>query len=218
MVTQESNIAKVFGKKWILICSLIVVTASCGKKGQDVPYFLTPDLSPTWDISKFMEEKHTIGKFQFLNQDGNLYGSDSLMNRIFIANFFFTSCSSICPTMTQNLKKVQDKYIGEDVRLVSFSVTPDVDTVERLKEYHEARELKSNWHLLTGSQSEIYELSRNSFFVEEEIGLSKDSSDFLHTERCILVDKEGHIRGVYNATLPLDIDRMIDDIEILRKP
>jgi protein SCO1/2 len=160
---------------------------------------------------------HAITDFQFYDQNGDSYGSDSLISTIYIANFFFTSCPSICPTMTRNLTKLQDKYADDDFRLVSFSVTPDMDSVPRIKEYHQAKNLKSNWHLLTGDKSEIYQLSRKSFFVEEEIGFSKDSSDFLHTERCILVDQNGYIRGVYNATLALDMDRIIEDIEILKK-
>lgn len=218
MVIQVLNIVKVFGMKWIALSSFFLLAVGCSKKKQEVPYFFTPDLSPTWDLKEHSGNKHTIADFRLQNQNGEPYGSDSLANMIYVANFFFTSCPSICPTMTQNLTKVQDKYLGQDVRLVSFSVTPDIDSVARLKEYHEGKELKSNWHLLTGSQSDIYSLSRNSFFVEEEIGLNKDSTDFLHTERCVLVDKNGYIRGVYNATLALDMDRLIEDIDLLRLP
>ncbi|MDA8886059.1 SCO family protein [Bacteroidia bacterium] len=200
--------------KWIVVFSMFLFL-SCTSKEQKVPYYFSPDISPTWDLTGYTGERHTIGAFTFLNQNDEIYNSDSLANRIYLANFFFTSCPSICPTMTQNLTKIQDKYLAENIRLVSFSVTPNIDSVARLKEYHEAKGLKSNWNLLTGSQSKIYALSRNSFFVEEEIGLSKDSSDFLHTERCVLVDKKGYIRGVYNATLPLDVNRMIEDIDIL---
>ncbi|PCJ65199.1 MAG: SCO family protein [Bacteroidetes bacterium] len=204
--------------KLVLLCSIFILIFSCTSKDQKVPYYFTPDLSPTWDTTNYKGKKHTIESFSLVNQDGKVYGSDSLENRIYVANFFFTSCPSICPMMTKNLLIIQDEYFGESVRLISFSVTPEMDSVERLKEYHEAKGLKSNWNLLTGNQTYIYDLSRQSFFVEEEIGLSKDSSDFLHTERCILVDHQGYIRGVYNATLALDMDRLMEDINLLRKP
>jgi len=217
MEMQESNIVKVFGMKELILSSLLLVLG-CTNEVQKVPYYFTRDLSPTWDREAYKGDKHTVDAFSFLNQDGKIYNSDSVTGKIYIANFFFTTCPSICPMMTENLKKVQDLYEHDNgVKLLSFSVTPNIDSVARLKEYYAAKKLKSNWHLLTGNQKEIYDLSRNSFFVEEEIGLSKDSSDFLHTERCVLVDASGYMRGVYNATLPLDINRLIEDITLLRK-
>jgi len=202
--------------KWKILCSLFL-SVGCFTAEQDVPYFFTSDLSPTWDLTTYDGEKHAVDRFSFQNQNGETYNSDSLANRMYVVNFFFTNCPSICPTMTENLKTVQDRYLGEDLRLISLSVTPDLDSVSRLKEYYDAKELKSNWHLLTGNQKEIYDLSRNSFFVEEEIGLSKDSSDFLHTERCVLVDHNGYLRGFYNATIPLEIERLMEDIDLLKK-
>lgn len=211
----ESSTAKVFGMKWILIGSFFL-WLGCTPMENSVPYYFTPDLSPTWNLTSFEGEKHSIGAFSLLNQNGEKFTEDSIRGKVTVANFFFTSCPSICPTMTENLKAVQDKF-SSDVQLISFSVTPEIDSVEKLKEYHSGRGLNSNWTLLTGNQADIYELSRESFFVEEEIGFSKDSSDFLHTERCVLVDQKGYIRGVFNATLPLDIQRMMDDIDILLK-
>jgi protein SCO1/2 len=183
-----------------------------------VPYFHTPDLSPVWSYDNYTGEKHHIAPFTFTNQDGEAFGSQNLEGKIYVANFFFTSCPSICPEMTNNLSTVEDAFAGDaDVSLISFSVTPDIDSVPRLKDYHQGKEMGQNWNLLTGNQAKIYELSRRSCFVEDEIGFNKDSSDFLHTERCMLIDKNKHIRGVYNATVALDMQRLIDDIRALKE-
>ncbi|MBO6516460.1 MAG: SCO family protein [Bacteroidia bacterium] len=216
MGIQESNIVKAFGVRWWIICSILPLV-SCTTKEVRVPYYHTPDLSPTWSLDGG-DTVHTIESFSFTNQEGKPFGSANLTNSIYVANFFFTSCPSICPKMTSNLTTVATYYEDvEEVKLISFSVTPDIDSVPRLKAYHEGKGLSANWNLLTGNQSDIYRVSRQSFFVEEEIGFNRDSSDFLHTERCILVDQNHQIRGVYNATIALDMDRLVEDIEILRK-
>ncbi len=215
MEMQESNIVKVFGMKWCLAISFLFLLA-CNTVTQKVPYFFSPDLSPTWNLQDTTTSIHTIGTFQFLNQNGELFGSKELQRKVYVANFFFTSCPSICPKMTNNLHEVDNHFNGDSrVQLVSFSVTPELDSVSRLNEYHSTYNMSNDWNLLTGSKSEIYKLSRTSFFVEEEIGLSKDSSDFLHTERCMLIDQNSRIRGFYNATVALDMKRLIDDITII---
>lgn len=118
--------------------------------------------------------------------------------------------------MSNNILEVARHYVESDrVQIVSFSVTPDIDSVPKLKQYHEIYAMGKHWNLLTGNQNDIYKLARHSFYVEEEFGLSLDKDEFLHTERCILIDENGHIRGVYNATVALDMERIIDDIDLL---
>lgn len=214
MVTQELNIARVYGATWLTVINLLVFS-SCSQKELDVPYYNTPDLSPTWSADH-EKQVHKIAAFEFTNQDGEAYGSKDLDGKVYVANFFFTSCPSICPKMTNNLKVVADYFQdNKDFAVVSFSVTPDIDSASRLKDYHKGKGLTEGWNLLTGNQADIYKLSRQSFFVEEEIGFNKDSSDFLHTERCVLVDTDKHIRGVYNATVALDMERLIEDVNVL---
>ena len=102
--------------------------------------------------------------------------------------------------------------------MLSYSVTPWVDSVSRLKKFADKYSIQTDkWHLLTGSTNSIYTLARQSYFAEEETGYSKDSSEFLHTEHFILVDKQGYIRGIYNGTLPLETQRLKEDIDILLK-
>ena len=121
--------------------------------------------------------------------------------------------------MTTNMVEVERKFENhDDVNLVSFTVTPWIDSPDVLKRYKEEFTLNSkNWHFLTGKKSELYSLARKSYFAEEEIGFTKDSTDFLHTEHFLLVDKGFRIRGIYNGTLGLEMQQLIKDIELLKK-
>ena len=200
-----------------------VLFFSCNQKKTDVielPYYNEPSFTPIFkkenaDIK--MEIPHTIGNFSFLNQDSVLIDQKKIEGKIHIANFIFTSCGSICPTMTRNLKIVNDS-LGNLKNLVflSYSVTPWIDNPNTLKKYKQDNEIKNpNWHFLTGSKGDIYKLARQSYFAEEDIGFSKDSTEFLHTEHFILVDKSKRIRGIYNGTLTLEMHQLIDDIKTL---
>lgn len=194
---------------------------SCKKEKTVLPYYHTPDFSPIWanEAAVNIDTLHTIAPFSFTNQNGATITNKTLAGKIYAANFFFTKCSSICPKMTNNLHLVLDSFRGNDgLQLISFSVTPQTDDVEQLKQYAQQKNITgTQWHLLTGEAGPLYKLARQSFFAEEEPGYNKDSTEFLHTEHCILVDKKGHIRGVYNATLKLEILRLIEDITILLK-
>jgi protein SCO1/2 len=162
---------------------------------------------------------HLIEDFSFQDQHSHIITQHNIENRIHVANFFFTRCGLICPKMTQHLKMVQDKFGADStVVILSFSVTPWIDTPIKLKEYADLHEIKSPfWHLLTGSKSSIYQLARQSYFAEEEMGFSKDSTEFLHTEHILLIDKTKRIRGIYNGTLELDIQQLVRDIEVLKE-
>lgn len=168
-----------------------------------------------------MEEQitHRIGTFQFINQHNKTIDQSVIENKIHVANFIFTSCGSICPVLTENMKLVQGAFgSDEKVVMISFSVTPWIDDVARLNAYAERNDIRSkNWHLLTGKKSEIYTLARQSYFAEENLGFTKDSTEFLHTEHILLVDPSKRIRGIYNGTLKFDILQLIEDIKLLRK-
>ena len=190
--------------------------------GEAVPYYNTPDFTPVWltnpaDVNQKIT--HRIANFSLLDQTNTLITQQTVSNKIHVANFFFTACPSICPKMTNLLKAVQDTFRHEpNVLLLSFSVTPWLDSVPRLRRYAETKGvMAAKWHLLTGERGQIYTLARRSYFAEEAIGFTKDSTEFLHTEHVILVDRNRRIRGVYNGTLPLDIDKLITDIQTLLK-
>ena len=197
----------------------LCLLASCAEQNR-LPYYNDPSFEPEWlaESGRKAEDMHQIAPFSFTNQEGEELSQSDTDGHIYVASFFFTVCPSICPTMTGNLLRVQE-YIADDaeILLLSHSVTPEIDSVARLKAYALDKGVVSGkWHLLTGDQEEIYRLARQSYFAEEEIGLQKGTDDFLHTENFMLIDKQRHIRGVYNGTLATDMERLIRDIEDLK--
>lgn len=160
---------------------------------------------------------HQIGDFTFLNQNGRKIHSKDLANKVFVAEYFFTTCKTICPVMTMQMKRVHDAYINEDdVIILSFTVDPETDTVEQLKRYaNKQGALSGKWHFLTGSKDSLYNLARKSFFVlkpAEAENVGDAGSDFIHTNNFVLVDRQRRIRGYYDGTSQKDTDRLIRDI------
>ena len=166
-----------------------------------------------------MKNFHKIADFSLINQDGNTISNKTFSNKIYITDFFFTTCPGICPKMTASMMGLQKEYINDDeVMLLSHSVTPDIDLVPILKKYALKNEIvSSKWHLVTGNRKEIYDLGRKSYFVEEDLGKEKTEDDFLHTENFVLIDKNKNIRGIYNGLNPNDIVQLIADIKTLKK-
>jgi protein SCO1/2 len=197
-----------------IVCGLLLWGCSGTQQVLRLPYYNTPDFTPVWEKTK---DAHSINAFTCTDQYGKTITEKSLDGKITVVSFFFTSCGGICPQITNNLKKANHHFAENDhVQLLSYSVTPEIDTPERLHWYVQKNELDDrNWHLLTGNKSEIYALARQSYFAEEEMGFTKDSTDFLHTEHVLLIDPQKHIRGVYNGTIALDAERLIDDIALL---
>ena len=197
-----------------------VFILSCGSKTVEIPYYNSPDFTPIFVSNNQKTEKivsHTISDFSFINQNKKIFTSADIEGKIHIANFMFTSCTSICPDMTGNMKFVEKAYMNDPrIAILSYSVTPWIDSPDKLLDYMYFYDIQTNnWHFLTGDKSEIYSLARESYFAEETIGFSKDSTDFLHTEFFILVDKTRRIRGVYNGTLILEAKQAVRDIAIL---
>ncbi len=206
----------------VLLGAFCVLSCSSKESITSLPFYNSPDFTPLFLTT--VEERndeidHTISNFSLTDQNEYTFSQEDLKGKIHIANFIFTSCSSICPKMTNNLKAVQQKFRNSsDLEILSYSVTPWLDTPKRLKKYADLNDIDSdNWHLLTGGTSEIYDLARKAYFAEEDLGYTKDSTDFLHTEHIVLIDKTLRIRGIYNGTLPLEINQMMADIEQLLK-
>ncbi len=198
---------------------IILLTCCNNYSVTKLPYFISPDFTPNW-INNYTKNDslHKIEDFSFVNQNNKIIDNSYIKDKIVVSNFFFTTCPSICPNMTSNLKILQDKFNNtEEVIILSHSVTPWVDSVKRLKKYEKLHDIDSkNWHLLTGNKKKIYDLARQSYFAEEELGLNKNSNEFLHTELVFLIDKNSHIRGIYNGTIKLEIKRLLEDIIILK--
>jgi len=206
-----------------VIAGLIIIAGCAGKqKFATLPFYNTSDFTPQFVSStNEMTQKitHTINPFSFTDQDGKTITDKDVEGKIHVANFIFTSCASICPTMTKHMKIVQKEFSHDPgVVMLSYSVTPWIDSVPRLKNYANKNEINSfNWHLLTGNKGEIYQLARQSYFAEEDLGFTKDSTEFLHTEHILLIDKTKRIRGIYNGTLQLEMEQLIKDIKALSK-
>lgn len=204
------------------VAAVTLVAACQSAQVEKLPYFNTPDFTPVFIVSEQEKQTkitHKIGNFSFEDQDGANITNKSIEGKIHVANFIFTSCGSICPKMTNSMNEVSEVFGNDNnVVLLSYTVTPWIDTKEVLKRYKEnQRIINPNWHFLTGDKATIYQLARQSYFAEEDIGFTRDSTEFLHTEHFILVDKTKRIRGIYNGTLAPDIQNLIKDIRQLRK-
>lgn len=156
---------------------------------------------------------------KFTNQNGKLIWNKDFEGKIYVADFFFTTCPSICSILAKNMAAIQESYKNDDdILLLSHSVMPWEDRVQKIKEYAiEKKAIDRKWHLVTGDRDEIYNIARTSYFADEDFKNTNDKSAFIHTENFVLVDKKGRIRGVYNGTLGLDIQRLKRHIEILKK-
>ncbi|MEP1489617.1 MAG: SCO family protein [Algibacter sp.] len=221
-------------KQKILLLFLFVITISCKKeikkenikvvetsRVEYLPYYNEESFTPNWIIPNSDEEKafHKIPDFKLTNQLGEAVTHKTFNNKIYITDFFFTTCPGICPKMTGNMAKIQEEFKNDaDVLLLSHSVMPTTDSVSVLKTYAKENNVIDNkWHLVTGDKAEIYSLGRNSYFVENDLGEVKSIDDFLHTENLLLIDKNKHIRGIYNGLNRASISQLITDVRALKQ-
>ena len=186
------------------------------------PKVTLPIFSPNMVSSELVEESiyhvkkyHKISDFSLTNQNGETVTEENYNNKIYVADFFFTTCPSICPIMTENMFYIQEKTINKDILLVSYSVTPEIDSVAQLKKYAIEKGVDdSRWNLLTGEKKDIYELARKSYLVAKNNG-DGGKYDMIHTENFVLIDKEKRIRGFYDGTNKEEMDKLLNDIQIL---
>lgn len=165
---------------------------------------------------------HTIGKFSFQNQEGKIITDKSVNGKVFVVEYFFTTCGTICPKMNVQMQRVQKAFLGNsNLKILSFTVNPEVDTVEQMKLYASSHGANSDqWYFLTGDKKKLYEAARKSFFVlkpSEAQNLGDAGSDFIHTNNFVLIDQKMRIRGYYDGTSVHKVDQMIKDIESLLK-
>lgn len=159
---------------------------------------------------------HSIPDFSFIDQNGKTVTQASFDSKIYVADFFFTSCQSICPEMTSQMIRVQREFEGiKELAFLSHTVDPEMDTVEVLKAYQlEKQADEVNWSFVTGDKAEIYNIARKGYFVPVEDG-DGGPDDFIHSPMLMLIDKEKHIRGFYDGTSTEEVDKLIDDIKKL---
>lgn len=167
---------------------------------------------------KHITKKHKIADFELTNQNGETITNKNYENKIYVADFFFTRCQTICITMAYNMSQLQDFYKNDDdIMFLSHSVTPVIDSVAVLKEYADRKGVvDGKWNVTTGSKKHIYELARKSYFAVLDEG-NGDENDFIHTEQFVLVDKDRRIRGYYDGTEKEDMAKLKKDIVLLKE-
>ena len=167
---------------------------------------------------QFVKKYHTIAPFTMINQNGQTITEKDYENKVYVADFFFTTCPSICPIMTKNMFSLQEKLKTKypEVKLLSYSVTPEIDTIEQLKRYAVENKVDDKiWNLVTGDKKEIYNLARKSYLVVQNDG-NGGPHDMIHTENFVLIDKENRVRGYYDGTDINEMDRLIIEIGMLK--
>ena len=179
------------------------------------PYQLNPDVV---DVSmQNVTKDHKIADFSLIDQEGKTVTENDFEGKIYVADFFFTTCQSICPKMSGQMQRLSVEFEEDDeLKFISHTVYPEVDSVPLLKAY--AKDYGANrnkWELVTGDKKQIYDLARKSYFAVTTEG-DGGEGDFIHTENFVLVDKEKRLRGFYDGTKPEEIDQLIEDIEILK--
>ena len=221
-------------KKWLSVDSKRVLTAfafgllgsalalsSVVVQSEDrLPFYNSEEFTPHW-LEPYSEELwdfHSIPSFKFTDQNGDTITDRTFENKIYVASFFFTTCPGICPTIRSKLSRVQERFLGdEDVKILSHSIQPSVDTVDVLKAYADRNDINSDiWHLVTGDQQEIYELAKEAYFSSDDLGKVQNVTDFLHTENLLLIDVNRNIRGIYNGLNNTSVGYLMDDIETLK--
>lgn len=178
----------------------------------ELPYYGNPKTASANSGSNF-----TVPQFSFTNQDSKAITSDFVKNKVWVADYFFTSCGSSCPKLTHSLKNIQTEFSNDNnVRLMSFSVDPTHDTPARLTSYAKLFGAKTGqWQFLTGDKKELYRFARNGLFISASDG-DGGPNDFIHSSNLILIDKEGYIRGYYDGTEKSQVAQLIKDIKRLK--
>jgi len=189
------------------------------KPKSQLPVYNPVDVNPRLvdDAVKHISRDHKISDFQLVNQNGDTITQADFEDKIYVADFFFTRCQTICPIMAVNMSELQEYYKNDDdLKFLSHSVTPIIDSVSVLREYADKQKaINGKWEITTGKKAHIYELARKSYFAVLDEGDGGDQ-DFIHTEQFVLVDKNKQIRGFYDGTDAEEIERIIKDIAVLK--
>lgn len=193
---------------------------SClNKKQNQLPVYSPSNFNPEL-VDRTLQgksENHKVSEFHLINQNGDSITQENYKNKIYVADFFFTRCPSICPIMTNHMKILQDVFLNDDdVMFLSLSVTPELDSVPVLREYaNDNGVVDAKWNIATGNKKHIYELARKSYFAVVEQG-DGGLQDFIHTPNFVLVDRQKQIRGIYDGTNKEEINKLINDIKRLK--
>ena len=211
-----------YRKFFIVLIVFSVVTISLFysalKPQKTLPIYNPADVNPELVDStiQYKSKYHTIADFSFVNQNGDTITQKNYEGKIYVADFFFTTCGSICPKMTTNLEEVQKAVLNNPkVMLLSHTVFPEVDSIPVLKEYAiKHNVVDSKWNLVTGDKKEIYTMARKSYLAVK-LGRPDQLYDMVHTENFVLVDQKRRVRGFYDGTNKEEMKRLLEDIDFL---
>ncbi|WP_179344780.1 SCO family protein [Winogradskyella ursingii] len=211
---------KYFGIAFAVLCIVIIsIIYNVLNVKQPLPIWSPAQINAEMVDSTIQHKKkyHKIADFSLTNQNGKTITQEDYKDKIYVADFFFTTCQTICPIMTDHMYRIQKEILRDDeVLLLSHSVTPKIDSVAQLKKYAKEKGVLDNkWNLVTGDKKQIYELARKSYLAVKTDGTG-DQYDMIHTENFVLIDKKRQIRGHYDGTNPEEIDRLLEDIETLK--
>ena len=207
-----------FGVFIVLSAIILTLFYSALKPKKTLPIFNPADVNPELVDStvQYKSKYHTIADFSFINQNGKTITQKDYEGKIYVADFFFTTCGSICPKMTTNLSDIQKAFANNPkVKLLSHTVFPETDSVPVLKAYAKKHHVDDNkWNLVTGDKKEIYTMARKSYLAVK-LGKPSELYDMVHTENFVLVDTKKRVRGFYDGTNKDDMKRLIEDITFL---
>ena len=207
-----------FGVFIVLSAIILSLFYSALKPKKTLPIFNPADVNPELVDStvQYKSKYHTIADFSFINQNGKTITQKDYEGKIYVADFFFTTCGSICPKMTTNLSDIQKAFANNPkVKLLSHTVFPETDSVPVLKAYAKKHHVDDNkWNLVTGDKKEIYTMARKSYLAVK-LGKPSELYDMVHTENFVLVDSKRRVRGFYDGTNKEDMKRLIEDITFL---
>ncbi|MFN8273705.1 MAG: SCO family protein [Flavobacteriaceae bacterium] len=199
-----------------VICITLFYQALKPKKSLPIYNPADVNLEMVDSTVQYIKKYHTISDFSFTNQNGKTITQKDYEGKIYVADFFFTTCGSICPIMTRNMVDVQKAFLNNPkVMILSHTVMPDVDSVPVLKKYAiEKGVVDTKWNLVTGDKKDIYSMARKSYLAVK-LGKPSELYDMVHTENFVLVDTKRRVRGFYDGTKKEEIQRLIDDINWL---
>ena len=205
--------------QYVYILFAFSVLICCQSGDRQLPIYNPANINPelvdrsVQDVNK----NHKVADFSLTNQNGETITQEDYKDKIYVADFFFTRCTTICPIMTNNMVKLQETFLEDnEIKLLSLSVTPGIDSIPVLREYATNKGvIDFKWNITTGNKKHIYNLARKSYFAVVDQG-DGGLQDFIHTTHFVLVDTKKQIRGIYDGTSDLEIERLIADIKILK--
>jgi len=217
----------IMGKRtWPRIAAIGLVASAMGAgaayglqpRREPLPFYTSPDLAPRWMSERRAEAIHRVAPFRLTDQDGRTVTERDVAGKVYVASFFFTRCQQLCPILGTGLRRVQSAFAADGgVLILSHSVTPEMDGVPALRRWAAAHGARGGrWHLLTGDRAQLRRLAERSYFVELSDTTGNTQGTLVHTETLVLVDEHGHLRGVYDGSLPYDVTQLIADLHTLR--